>query len=156
MEDNLFQFKPMPNWIQLFKKDFERFGVADNARSKVVKCYRIGGPKEIFKTVTLYFYGKYDGQIQEMEEDYPELQKDIKMQEEYGFFPLHWEKVEGDKFLAVLKPVSAPVTTMVDLYFIYDNNFYSFHTNIKKDEKDLSFDSLCRNYDFINYVFKSI
>ncbi len=150
-----FNFIAPKEWTEINKKDFSIYGIADFPDAKVEEAFLIANEKNAFNAVTLYCYGDDDGQIDEMENDYQELQLSLKEQDECGVFPLYWEK-KDDLFISVLKPVYNPVLNMVDLFFVENNKLYSFHFNINKDEKNLTLEDLCEKYSHIGYCYNAI
>ena len=156
MGNNEFNFVPNKNWKVLEKKDMSNYGIADLDDAKIVCCYKINNKTDVYSTVSLYYYGEYDNQIDNMVNDYKNLQINLKEQDEYGVFPLYFEKVSKNIFLSALKPVHNPALIMVDLFFAYGQKFYSFHINIDKNEKNLTLKELCKKYAHIGYCYDAI
>ncbi len=156
MKNKEFNFVPNKNWKVLDKKDMLNYGIADLSDATIVGCYNINNNVNVYSTVTLYNYGEYDNQIDDMANDYKNLQINLKEQDEYGVFPLYFEKISKNVFLSVLKPVHNPALIMVDLFFVYAGKLYSFHVNINKNEKNLTLKELCKKYEHIGYCYDAI
>lgn len=148
-------FKPKEGWIEIDKSLYSVYGLDKNSQAKVVSAYKIGKFLEAENTLAIYDYGKQKSLLDDIDAEYKDLQLDIKLQDEYGAFPEHWEH-KGNMLYSVLRLVKSPNIRMVDIFLNNNGNIYCVHTYLDKSDKDLSLDAICKKYKDIGYILDEI
>lgn len=150
------KFQPKNNWKFIEKQDYAKYGIVSLSEAKVVFAYEVGTLNNKPNTVALYDYGVDDNFITELMASYYDLQSDISQQEEYGVFPMYWQRFNGENLLSVLKLISYPVMNIIDLFFVAEERIYAFHTYLPKNEQNFNLAYLMSKYDNIKYLVEKI
>lgn len=154
--DILDKIEPHSSWIKLKEKDYINNSVTETTGAILMESYSAGKLYGKANTVTIYDYGHDEDFISELEESYDELQLDIDSQNEYGIFPLYWERFGSNNMLSVIKLIASPAVCVVDLFFGYNQDMYGFHTYIPGEEKQLKLSDLYNNYPNIRHIIDEI
>ncbi len=145
------------SWIEIEPKEYANYGIVSMPEAKVVYCYKVGTIYGAFNTLTLYDYGKDDKFIKQLNESYAELKDNEEEQEELGMKPEHWELFDNnDAMLSVVKVLIRQEFNVIDVFFVFMNNVYCFHTYIVGNEKDLSLNNLQNKYEIVSHIVKEV
>ena len=155
MSDILYKIAPHPSWIKLAEKDYASYGVLDTEESKVIVAYSIGVLYGTNNTCVLYKYNDREEFMAELEESYKDLKVDLDLQEDYGVFPIYWNK-KYKRLFSVFLLVNNPVMNIVDYFFEYDGKTYCFHTYISGEEKDCDMQDLYVKYPNIRHIIDEV
>ncbi len=155
MKNFLKSFQPKSSWVKIEENLYSIYGLDKNIQAKLVCAYKIGKLSGIENTLTIYDYGKQKTLFNDLDAEYKDLQLDIKLQDEYGAFPEHWEH-KDNIFYSVLRLVKTPNIRMIDIFFEYNNNIYCAHTYLDKTDEDLALEAISKKYKDIGYIVDEI